>query len=228
MRGPHDEAAAGSNTKWPVAAATKASAAAVALAAPGGSFAADALPVLRHVTPTKSRSEPNFQVPAPDSPDLAWWRDSMKTHDQRMGWWRAARFGLFIHWGVYSDLAGVWQGQPIEGYAEHIQRKAKIPMETYRREVAARFNPTKFDADQWAQLAKEAGMGYLVITSKHHDGFAMYDSDVSSYNIVKASAWKRDPMRELKRATERVGIKLGFYYSQAWDWGEPDGAGNDW
>ena len=152
----------------------------------------------------------------------------METHDRRMGWWREARFGLFIHWGVYSDLAGVWNGQPVEGYAEHIQRKARIPMDVYRREVAAKFNPTKFNADEWVQLAKDAGMGYLVITSKHHDGFAMYDSEVSPYNVCAVSEWKRDPMRELKAATQRAGIKLGFYYSQAWDWGEPDGAGNDW
>ena len=171
---------------------------------------------------------PGFDIPPLDSPDLAWWRESMQSHDQRIAWWREARIGLFIHWGVYSDLAGVWNGQPVDGYAEHIQRKARIPMEVYRREVAAKFSPTKFDADAWAQLAKDAGMGYLVITSKHHDGFAMYDSDVSSYNVVKASAWGRDPMRELKGACDRAGIKLGFYYSQAWDWGEPDGAGNDW
>ena len=152
----------------------------------------------------------------------------MTSHDRRMGWWRDARLGLFIHWGVYSDLAGVWNGQPVEGYAEHIQRKARIPMDVYRREVAAKFNPTKFNADEWVRLAKEAGMGYLVVTSKHHDGFAMYDSDVSPYNVCAVSAWRRDPMRELKAATQRAGIKLGFYYSQAWDWGEPDGAGNDW
>ncbi|MGB7161443.1 MAG: alpha-L-fucosidase [Tepidisphaeraceae bacterium] len=169
-----------------------------------------------------------FAIPALDSPELAWWRESMKTHDQRMQWWRDARFGLFIHWGVYSDLAGVWQGEPVEGYAEHIQRKAKIPIDVYRKEVAVKFNPTRFDADAWAKLAKDAGMGYLVITSKHHDGFAMYDSDVSPDNIVKATAWKHDPMRDLKAATARQGIRFGFYYSQAWDWGEPDGAGNDW
>ena len=190
--------------------------------------ASTAVAVSEGVKATADSVSTNFDIPPLDSPDLAWWRESMQSHDARMGWWREARFGLFIHWGVYSDLAGVWDGQPVDGYAEHIQRKARIPMEVYRREVAAKFNPTKFDADAWAQLANEAGMGYLVITSKHHDGFAMYDSDVSPYNVVKASAWKRDPMRELKRATDRAGIKLGFYYSQAWDWGEPDGAGNDW
>src|SRR5829696_6352401 len=109
----------------------------------------------------------HFEIPPANSPDLAWWHDSMKTHDDRMAWWREARFGLFIHWGVYSDLAGAWDGQPVEGYAEHIQRKARIPMVVYAKEVAAKFNPTKFNADEWLQLAKDAGMGYLVITSKH-------------------------------------------------------------
>ena len=167
-------------------------------------------------------------IPAQNSDELAWWRESMKSHDQRMAWFRQARFGMFIHWGVYSDLEGVWQGEPVQGYAEHIQRKAKIPIEVYKDQVAAKFNPTKFDADEWASLAKEAGMGYMVITSKHHDGFAMYDSDVTDYDIVNATAWKHDPMKDLKAATARQGIKFGFYYSQAWDWGHPDGPGNDW
>src|SRR5688572_14097324 len=172
---------------------------------------------------------PASYVPDSNSPELAWWRESMKSHDQRMTWWREARFGLFIHWGIYSDLEGHWQGEPVVGYAEHVMRKAKIPIEVYKKEVAGRFNPTKFDADEWAKLAKDAGMGYLVITSKHHDGFAMYDSDVTpDYNVCKITPWNRDPMRELKEATARQGLRLGFYYSQAWDWGHPDGTGNDW
>ena len=168
-------------------------------------------------------------IPPKDSPELAWWRESRKTHDQRMAWFREARFGMFIHWGVYSDLAGVWKGQPVQGYAEHIMRKAKIPIEVYKKEVAAQFNPTKFDARAWAALAADAGMGYMVITSKHHDGFAMYDSDVDpGYNIIDATAWKHDPMKDLKAACAEQGIRFGFYYSQAWDWGHPDAPGNDW
>src|SRR5688500_7314122 len=86
-------------------------------------------------------------IPPKDSPDLQWWRDSMKTHDQRMQWFREAKFGMFIHWSVYSDLEGVWKDEPVQGYAEHIMRKAKIPIDVYTKEVAGNFNPTKFDAN---------------------------------------------------------------------------------
>jgi hypothetical protein len=168
-------------------------------------------------------------IPPKDAPELAWWRESMKTHDQRIAWFRQARFGMFIHWGIYSELEGVWKDQPVQGYAEHIMRKAKIPIETYTNEVAANFNPTKFDANAWAKLAKDAGMGYMVITSKHHDGFAMFDSQAAhGYDVVDATKWHHDPMKDLKAATARQGLKFGFYYSQAWDWGHPDGPGNDW
>jgi alpha-L-fucosidase len=152
----------------------------------------------------------------------------MTTREQRLAWWRAARFGMFVHWGVYSQLGGVWQGTPVKGYAEHIQRMRKIPVATYRAEVAGAFAPTGFDADAWIRAARDAGMGYFVITAKHHDGFAMFDSAVSDYNVVEATPWRRDPMVELKRACARYGIKFGFYYSHAFDWGERDGAGNDW
>ncbi len=167
-------------------------------------------------------------VPATDSPEMSWWRESMKTHDQRIAWWRQARFGMFIHWGVYSELGGEWHGQPVVGYAEHIMRKSRIPIDVYRRDVAGQFNPTKFNADEWVKLAHDAGMGYIVITSKHHDGFAMYDSEVSDFNVVKQTPWHHDPMKDLKEATARQGIRFGFYYSQAWDWADPDGTGNDW
>jgi alpha-L-fucosidase len=163
-----------------------------------------------------------------ESPDLAWWRDSMKTHEQRIAWWRQARFGMFIHWGVYSTLGGTWDGQPLQGYSEHIMRRLKIPREQYKTDVAGQFNPVNFDAAEWAKLAKDAGMGYMVITSKHHDGFAMFDSEVSDYNVVKATPWHHDPMKDLKAACQKQGIHFGFYYSQAFDWEHPDAAGNDW
>ena len=135
---------------------------------------------------------------------------------------------MFVHWGVYSSLSGTWAGKAYGGYGEHIQRMAKIPIPVYRREVAGKFNPVEFDADEWIRLAKEAGMGYFIITAKHHDGFAMYDSQVSDYNIVKATPFARDPMQELRAACKKYGIKFGFYYSHAFDWGEENAPGNDW
>jgi alpha-L-fucosidase len=160
--------------------------------------------------------------------DDGWWAESMKTKDERLAWWREARFGCFMHWGVYSVLAGEWEGQPISGYAEHIQRKKRIDQATYRRAAVKQFNPVRFDAEEWVKTIERAGMRYLIITAKHHDGFAMFDSDVSDYNVVDATPFGRDPMRELADACRRHGIKFGFYYSQAFDWGEADGAGNDW
>lgn len=146
----------------------------------------------------------------------------------RLPWWREARFGMFVHWGAYSGLSGTWNGKAYGGYGEHIQRMAKIPCPVYRKEVVGAFNPVGFNADEWIALAKEAGMGYFVITAKHHDGFAMFDSAASDYNIVKATPFGRDPMKELQAACRKHGLKFGFYYSHAFDWGEADGPGNDW
>jgi hypothetical protein len=138
--------------------------------------------------------------------------------EDRLAWWREARFGMFIHWGVYSALAGEWKGQKVEGYAEHIQRIAKIKRDTYLEEVVKPFNPAAFNADEWVRSAKESGMGYIIITAMHHDGVAMFDSNVDDYNVVKTSQFGRDPLRELKTACDKHGIKLGFYYSHAIDW----------
>jgi len=157
----------------------------------------------------------------------SWWPASMKTRNSRLTWWRDARFGIFIHWGIYSLPAGEWEGKNIGGYAEHLMRKAKIPRSTYL-ELAHHFDPTKFNADKWVQAAKYAGMRYLIITAKHHDGFAMYNSQVSDYNVVKQTAWKHDPMVDLAAACKKYGIKFGFYYSHAFDWEHPDAPGNDW
>jgi alpha-L-fucosidase len=169
-----------------------------------------------------------FSIPPTNSPELAWWRESMQTHDERIAWWREAKFGMFVHWGVYSGLGNEYKGRKGGGYAEHIQRVLKIPIADYRRDVAGNFNPTNFNADEWIQNAKQAGMGYFVITAKHHDGFAMWPSQVSDYNITNCTPFKRDPMRELRDACRKYGLKFGFYYSQAFDWGEANGAGNDW
>lgn len=156
-----------------------------------------------------------------------WWSVSMKTRDTRLAWWKDARFGMFIHWGIYSLPAGEWEGKNTGGYAEHLMRKAKIPRSTYL-ELAHRFDPVKFNADKWVRAAKYAGMRYLIITAKHHDGFAMYNSQVSDYNIVKQTAWKHDPMVDLAAACKKYGLKFGFYYSHAFDWEHPDAPGNDW
>src|SRR5262245_34197017 len=101
--------------------------------------------------------------------------ETPQQHHDRMEWWREAKFGLFIHWGVYAVPAGTYHGQPIKGIGEWIMRNAEIPVAEYR-EFAARFNPVKYDPGAWAKLAKEAGMKYIVITAKHHDGFALFPS----------------------------------------------------
>ena len=148
-------------------------------------------------------------------------------HDRRMAWWRQAKFGMFIHWGLYSVPAGVWKNQDIPWLGEWIMNRARIPVAEYEQ-LAERFNPVEFNAEQWVKIAKDAGMRYIVIGAKHHDGFAMYGSKVSRYNIVDATPFHRDPMKELAEACRKNGIRLGFYYSQIYDWHEPDGAGNDW
>jgi hypothetical protein len=138
--------------------------------------------------------------------------------EARLAWWREAKFGMFIHWGVYSALAGEWKGVPVKGYSEHIMRLAKIPRQTYLDEVVRPFNPTAFNADEWVRKAKETGMQYIIITAMHHDGVAMFDSKVDDYNVMATSKFGRDPLKELKAACDRQGIKLGFYYSHAIDW----------
>lgn len=147
----------------------------------------------------------------------------------RMTWWREARFGMFIHWGLYAVPAGAWQGKPSEGLGEWLMHDAKIPVKDYQQ-LAARFDPVQFDAHAWVALAKAAGMKYIVITAKHHDGFAMFDSKANPFNIVAATPFKRDPLRELAAEAHKQGIKLGFYYSQDQDWTAPGGAaaGGHW
>ena len=135
----------------------------------------------------------------------------------RLAWFKDARFGMFIHWGLYSVPAGEWEGK--QNYAEWIQLQAKIPNARYE-EFAAEFNPVKFDAREWVRVAKDAGMNYLVITAKHHDGFCMYDTKLTDYNIVKATPFKRDPMKELAAACREAGLTFCFYYSVP-DWHHP-------
>ncbi|GHV07719.1 hypothetical protein FACS189485_18430 [Spirochaetia bacterium] len=147
------------------------------------------------------------------------------TDEERIAWFRAAKFGMFIHWGIYAQMAGSWQGKEIPGIGEQIMRFAKIPLSEYRK-IPAEFNPVKFNADRWVEIAKNAGMRYIVITAKHHDGFAMYHSRCSPYNIVDAAPFKRDPMKELAAACQKYGLKLCFYYSHKQDWEDPDGFTN--
>lgn len=125
-------------------------------------------------------------------------------------WFEDAKFGLFVHWGVYSLL----------GKGEWVMNNDKLPISEYQK-LPPRFNPVKFDADEWVRLAKAAGMNYITITSKHHDGFCMYDSSLTGYDIVDATPYGKDPMKALASACHRQGIKLFFYYSLL-DWHHPD------
>jgi alpha-L-fucosidase len=145
----------------------------------------------------------------------------------RLAWFHEAKFGLFIHWGLYAIPAGEWKGKPIAGIGEWIMNRARIPVSEYEQ-LAKQWNPVKFDAEAWVRLAQDAGMKYIVITSKHHDGFALYRSKASKYNVVDATPSKRDILRELADACKKHGMRLGYYYSQAQDWHDPNGAGNTW
>src|SRR5688572_31877506 len=146
---------------------------------------------------------------------------------KRLEWFHEAKYGLFIHWGLYAIPAGQWKGRRIPGIGEWIMNRAQIPVKEYEQ-LAKQFNPVKFSAEQWVQLARDAGMKYIVITSKHHDGFALYDSKVSTYDVVDATPFKRDILKELLAACKKQNMPLGFYYSQSQDWHDPNGAGNDW
>ena len=148
------------------------------------------------------------------------------TADDRLKWWREARFGMFIHWGLYALPAGLWHGREMPYIGEWIQSYFRIPGAEYGR-LAEKFNPVDFDADEWVRIAKDAGMKYIVITSKHHDGFAMYDSAASDYNIVAATPYGRDPLKALAAACRKAGMRLGFYYSQSLDWREEDAGGTE-
>ena len=137
--------------------------------------------------------------------------------DARMKWFREARFGLFIHWGVYSVPAGQWQGKT--NYGEWFLEQTKMPVSQYEK-FAQQFNPVKFDAKQWVAIAKNAGMKYLVITSKHHDGFGMFRSGLTDW-CIKSTPFQRDPLKELSAACKDAGITFCLYHS-IMDWHHPD------
>ncbi|HWQ54373.1 MAG TPA: alpha-L-fucosidase [Bryobacteraceae bacterium] len=149
--------------------------------------------------------------------------------EDRMAWFREAKFGMFVHWGPYSALGGEWNGHRIHpgDNAEWIMERFHIPVERYR-ELAREFRPDRFDARAWARLARQAGVKYLVYTAKHHDGFAMYHSAVSPYNIVEWGGFGRDPLQELAAACREEGVRLCIYYSHREDWDDPDAYGNNW
>ncbi len=147
-------------------------------------------------------------------------QESKAERDARMEWWRDATFGMFIHWGAYAVPAGEYKGQEVKGIGEWIMHTANIPIPEYEQFVKA-FNPTAFDARAWVRTAKEAGVKYIVITSKHHDGFCLWDSKVTQYDIMDASPFKRDILKELSDACKAEGVKLCFYHS-IMDWHQPD------
>ena len=149
--------------------------------------------------------------------------ETPQQRDARMGWWREAKFGMFIHWGVYAVPAGTYKDKQIGGIGEWIMRNGQIPVSDYRA-FASTFNPTKYDPAAWAALAKDAGMRYMVITSKHHDGFTLFPSEASTWGIVGATPWKKDLIGPLAEAARGQGLKFGLYYSQAQDWTNPGGA----
>jgi alpha-L-fucosidase len=156
-------------------------------------------------------------------------RETSTQRDQRMKWWRDARFGMFIHWGLYAVPAGEYNGKRSERIGEWIMEWANIPRAEYEK-FAKQFNPVKFDAKEWVRIAKDAGMKYIVITSKHHDGFALYGSEVSNYDIVDATPYRKDPIKALAAEAKKQGLKFCFYYSIV-DWHHPsayvDASGKD-
>src|SRR5947207_390851 len=153
-------------------------------------------------------------APAPESP---------AQRDARMAWWRDAQFGMFIHWGAYAVPAGTYNGERIRGIGEWIMSRGHIPIPEYEKYVDS-CSPPRFGADEWVRIAKDAGMKYVIITSKHHDGFAIFDSKVSSYDIMDATPYKRDVIKALSEAAHRAGLKFGVYYS-IMDWHHPDAQG---
>jgi alpha-L-fucosidase len=148
--------------------------------------------------------------------------------EKRLEWFREAKYGMFIHWGLYAIPAGEWKdGRRALGIGEWIQNRLRIPVREYEQ-LTKEFNPTKYNPDDWVQLAQDAGMKYIVITSKHHDGFALFKSSVSKYNVVDATPYGKDIIKQLAEACAKRGMRLGFYYSQSQDWYEKDGMGNNW
>ncbi len=167
-------------------------------------------------------------VPAfAQQPGELWGRQGEAGKSEKAKWFTEAKFGLFLHWGPYAHFGGEIRGKRYYGITEWIMHRDRTPVDEYAR-LAQGFNPSAFSAEEWVNIAKASGIRYIVITSKHHDGFAMFDSKVTDFDIVDATPFKRDPLKELAAACKKAGIKLGFYYSQFQDWHEPNGGGNNW
>jgi alpha-L-fucosidase len=182
--------------------------------------AALSLPLFANENPEKPANPSKQKVTSEDRSGGA--KQSRETLARLGAWFTDAKFGVFIHFGVYSALEGEYKGRGADHhYSEWIQHAAEIPAKEYH-EIAAGFNPVGFNADDWVSTFKNCGARYVVITAKHHDGFALYDSAVSKFNIVDHTPFKRDIVKELEEATHRQGLKFGVYYSHAQDWDEPD------
>ncbi len=153
--------------------------------------------------------------------------ETVTQRNDRMSWWRQSRFGMMICWGVYAVPAGIYKGKVSPSDTEWIMLRSKIPVAEYK-EYAKQFNPVKYDPDSWVRLAKEAGMKYVVIIAKHADGFAIFDTKVSDWNVVDATPYGKDLLKPLAEACRRHGLKLGIYYSQAVDWVHPGGGMFSW
>ena len=169
-----------------------------------------------NLRPSHLDDEPNFSV------DGEGVQQSPETLARLAAWFTDAKLGVFIHFGVYSAWEGEYKGRGAQHhYAEWIQHAADIPSQEYH-ELASSFNPSDFNADEWAKTFRDCGARYVVITAKHHDGFALFDSDISNFNVVDHTAFKRDIVKELEVACHRHDLKFGVYYSHAQDWDEPD------
>jgi alpha-L-fucosidase len=138
--------------------------------------------------------------------------ETPEAYQARMQWWHDARFGMFIHWGAYSVPAGVHNGIELPSASEWIMATGNITPKEYEQ-YPARFNPINFDADAWVKTARDAGMKYLVITSKHHDGFCIWDSKITGYDVMDFAPYKHDPLKDLSKACKKYGIRFGLYHS---------------
>ena len=153
---------------------------------------------------------------------LAGCKETKQTASPEMEWWREARFGMFVHWGLYSVAAGEWNGKSVDGIGEWIQNFAKVPNSDYEK-LAADFTMANYNPEEWVKMAKNAGARYIIFTAKHHEGFCLYPSDVSDFDVER-TPYKGDPLKELTEACRKYGLKVGLYYSHRQDWHEEDAA----